>query len=273
MTICISSVCTHNDKQIFVIATDHMIDVGIGQFEHDIKKHKKINGKNIAMLAGNALFFNELLANIKINESFSTIKNNIFDNFTKLKKDYIKKNLLDKFGLSENEIKDIVKGNIANNFIGKLIEQIAKFELKTGILLVGFENNDPQIAEINENGFADFSDIHFHAIGSGSMQAINTLLFQKQSACNSLKTTIYNVYKAKRNAEVSSGVGRETDMLILTDSGCYDLVEEDLNALSEIYDTELKVGKESPDLDKLKLFNEGKLKIKESNADSQKTKK
>lgn len=41
MTICIASVCEFKDREIFVIATDHMIDVGIGQFEHDIKKHKK----------------------------------------------------------------------------------------------------------------------------------------------------------------------------------------------------------------------------------------
>ena len=255
MTICIASVCIHNNKEVFVIATDHMIDVGIGQFEHDIKKHKKLNGKNIAMLSGNSLIFNDLVKDIKEDSPFKEIKEKIYSNFVALKKDWINKQLLSKFGLDENEIKEIIKSELKNQFVAKLIEQIAKFELKTGILLVGFEENKTQIAEIGENGYADFSDIHFHAIGSGQLQAVNTLLFQKQSKDNNLRTTIYNVFKAKSNAEVSSGVGIETDMLILTQDGCHDLTKEDLDTLSKIYKEEIQRGRNSIDLNNLKIMN------------------
>jgi len=90
MTICISCVCEDKGKDIVVIATDHMIDAGIGQFEHDIKKHKKINGKNIAMLSGSALLFNDLVMNLERKKKFEEIKKGIHENFNKIKKDMIK---------------------------------------------------------------------------------------------------------------------------------------------------------------------------------------
>lgn len=252
-----AAVCAHNDKELFIIATDHMINVTIGQFEHDIKKHKIIHDNNIAMLAGNALIFNELLMGIE-KGTFTEIKEKIFANFVSLRKNYVNKQLLSKFGLSENEIKELVKSAIPNPFIAKLIERIAKFDLNTSILLVGYENGAAQIAEIREHGFADFSDIHFHAIGSGQIQAANTLLFQKQSKSDSLKTTIYNVYKAKRNAEVSSGVGKETDMMVLTENGYFYLSQDDLKNLSGIYKEELQLGKNSGELNKLGILNNEK---------------
>lgn len=254
MTICISCVCEDEGKDIIVIATDHMIDVGIGQFEHDIQKHKKIHGKNIAMLSGSALLFNDLIMNLEEKKEFEEIKKGIYENFCNMRKNIVKEQLLDKFGLKEEEIKEIIKGEIKNPIIGKLIESISKFKLNTSILLVGFDNRLAKISEIQEEGFADYTDVHFHAIGSGQIQAINTLLFQKQLKKNSLKTTIYNVYKAKRNAEVSSGVGIETDMLILAEDGCLELSEGDINILREIYDNELKMGKNSEDLNKLNIF-------------------
>lgn len=256
MTICTAAVCTHTGKECFVISTDHMINVTIGQFEHDIKKYKKING-NIAMLAGNVLIFNELIANVG-EGTFTQIKEKIYENFVSLRRDYINKQLLNKFGLEETEVKNLVKTGIPNDLIRKLLESIARFEFGTSVLLVGYENGVAQIAEIKEHGFADLSDIHFHAIGSGAMQAVNTLLFQKQSKHDSLKTTIYNVYKAKRNAEVSSGVGKDTDMLILTQSSCHELGQDDLETLAKVYADELQVGKNSDELSNLKIFKDKK---------------
>jgi len=256
MTICISCVCENKGKDIVVIATDHMIDVGIGQFEHDIKKYKKINEKNIVMLSGAALLFNDLVINLKGKIKFEEIKKRIHENFCNMRKKMIKEQLLDKFGLKEEEIKEVLKVNIQNQIIGKLIESIAKFKLNTSILLVGFDNGMAKISEIQEGGFSDFTDIHFHAIGSGQVQAINTLLFQKQLKKDSLKTTIYNVYKAKRNAEVSSGVGVETDMLLFSERSCLELTNEEINILKGIYDKELKTGKNSEDLNKLNIFKE-----------------
>jgi|TARA_Y100000310_G_scaffold83483_1_gene80156 hypothetical protein len=95
--------------------------------------------------------------------------------------------------------------------------------------------------------------MNFHAIGSGNLQAANTMLFQKHDKCEPLLGTIYNVYKAKRNAEVLEGVGKETELLILSLSGCNKLNEKDLNILETIYHEELNFGKNHQDLSKINL--------------------
>lgn len=253
MTICIAAICTHNKKKAIVFSTDHMIDVGIGQFEHDIKKHKKINEKTIAMLAGQALLFDDLIKSIPKGSSFSQIKTKILDNFSKIKTDCIKRELLSKYNLNFDDVKNFIVNPIQNPFVGKILDQITKFSLNTSILLVGFEDSRAQISEIQEYGMADFNDIHFHAIGSGHVQAINTLMFQKQLIEDDLSTTIYNVYKAKRNAEVCTGVGRDTDLLILTEKKCIKLKEEDVEILSKIYSDESQIGKTSKSLNNLKV--------------------
>jgi len=77
------------------------------------------------------------------------------------------------------------------------------------------------------------------------MQAENTLLFQRHSKKDKLSTTLYNVYKAKRNSEVSVGVGKETDIKVMTQNDILSIDEENLNKLSQIYDNEIKSGKEN----------------------------
>ena len=258
MTICIAAVCCHKKKDTFVISTDHMIDVGIGQFEHDIKKYKVIKNKNswaIAMLSGNALLFNELLENVKGKNTFLSMKNQIFNNFRGLKRKWIQRQLLDDFGLKEKDIKKVIQEELKNQFIGKLVEKIAKSSLKTQILFVGFDNGKAKIAEIYEDGHADFSDIHFRAIGSGYIQAINTLLFQKQIYTECLSKTIYNVYKAKRNAEVVAGVGKDTDILVFKDKEYWELEKSDIALLSSVYEKELNFSKNAKELNNLKIIN------------------
>ena len=249
MTVCLAAVCTIDEKEAFVLASDHMVDVGFGQFEHDIKKYKKINNKTIAMIAGNPLIFDELIDMTAENPDkkkltkFDEIKEKIFENFQKVKKTHIANNILQAFDLTEQDIKEAVKSGDINPFMGKVIDSVAKAKLKTNILLIGFEGGHTKIAEVTENGFGDFGDIHTHAIGSGRMQAMNTLLFQQQSKDDDINTTIYNVYKAKRNAEVSVGVGKETDIMILTQSGTIKISDDKEKTLAKIYEQELKFGK------------------------------
>ena len=129
---------------------------------------------------------------------------------------------------------------------------MSNFKLGTTILLIGFRNELAVLSEINEGGIFDFRDINFHTIGSGSVQASNTLLFQKHSKSDNLSRTIYNVYKSKRNAEVMQGVGKETDILILTETdGVKRISDENINILKDIYESELRFGKDNSNLKKI----------------------
>jgi hypothetical protein len=246
MTICIAAIGQDSkSKEFIVFATDHMIsNPAIGQFERKTGKYKKLNENTVAMLSGNPLLFDNLIINCKKKKcSFDEIKNTIHSNMKQTKDEIIQKQILDIFKIDYGFLKEILKGAIQNQYANSIIETISKFTLNTTILLIGFTNGEAQIVEINEHQISELRDINFSAIGSGGAQAINTLLFQKQSREDALSVTLYNVYKAKRNAEVSIGVGKETDIMILTQKNIIEINEEKEKVLSEVYNEELKFGK------------------------------
>lgn len=250
MTVCIAAICTENGKENIVLATDHMISTGLGQFEHSINKYKQINNNTVGMIAGNALLFDYLMDLKCYNSNFKEIEGAISKKFKEKRKELIKNNILDIFGIDENFIINALNASSHNQFVQEILLKIAKTKLETAILLVGIDGGIAKISEISDGGTLDYRSINFHAIGSGSPQAMNTLLFQRHSKKDNLTTTVYNVYKAKKNAEVSNGVGKETELAVLGDE-LNPLSKEDLLILQKIYEDELKYGKGHNDLKNL----------------------
>lgn len=245
MTICIAAFGKdENNTEAIVFATDHMISLPtIGQFEMPVEKYKKITDNAIAMLAGESLLFNDIIEQCKNNCSFDQMKEKIRQKMFDIREERIQKQLLDTYKMTYVNVLDLLKNPLHNPYSMNIMEFISKYTLNTMILLVGFKNNQAQIVEITESKVTEGRDIGFDAIGSGGMQAMNTLLFQKHSRNDSLSTTIYDVYKAKRNAEVAVGVGKETEIMILRESGLEKIDEDRVKILSQIYDEELKFGK------------------------------
>lgn len=253
MTICIATIGTcseFDNKEAIIFATDHMITLeNIGQFEHSIEKYRKINETTIAMLSGQALLFKDILKEVDTKKSLEKIKDTIQKNMKNIRDKRLKNVIFDKFKIDFDYLKTLLPVPQHNDLICEILDIIKKFDLKTSIILLGFVNNKAQIIEINETQAINTRDINFDAIGSGGIQAINTLLFQRHSKSNSLETTIYNTYKAKRNAEVSVGVGKETDLLVLVSDGTlYRIGEKQINILKDIYTNEMKFGKENKQL-------------------------
>lgn len=104
---------------------------------------------------------------------------------------------------------------------------------------MGFDDGVAKICEISDSGLLNFDKINFHTIGSESIQAQNTLLFQHHSRQDDLKTTLYNVYKAKKNSEVIPGVGIKTDMGYINKKDINMIDKYNINILDEVYEHEL----------------------------------
>ena len=253
MTICIAAIAKQDGNEYIIFSTDHMVSTAIGQFEHSMIKYKEINKNTVAMLAGNPLIFDDLVKVEGKDLSYTQIQNGIFDNFKKKRKEIIRNEIFDVYGIDQKFFVEALTKQIPNAHINNILEQVSEFTLKTGILLIGFDNSIARISEITENGVSDFRDMNFHAIGSGNMQAVNTMLFQKHDKRETLLGTVYNVYKSKRNAEVLEGVGKETELLILGLDGCNKLGENDLKTLDKIYGNELNFGKKHKDLQKISI--------------------
>jgi len=253
MTICISAICTEQEEEHIVFAVDHMITTPNGEFEHAIKKYKEINKNTVGMLAGQALLMDFFMDLDNFDSDYETIQNTIENKFKEKRLDIIQKTVLDHYLVDVNFVRQNLTEEIKNPFIEKIFKHITNTTLDTAILLIGFCGDSAQISEIGEGGSYKLNDINFHAIGSGADQARNTLLFQKHSSEDNLATTLYNVYKAKKNAEVKQGVGRETEIGYLNKKGMKLLNQENINILDDIYYIELNCGKEHKKLNELNL--------------------
>jgi hypothetical protein len=252
MTICIAAIAKENDREYIIFSTDHMVTTNLGQFEHSIVKYSKLNKNTVAMLAGEALLFDDLVKLKHEEIIYPQIKIQIFENFKKKRKEIIENEIFNIFGIDQQFFIDSLRQEIPNP-LNSILEKVAEFRLQTQVLLIGFDNSLAQISNIEENGVVDLRLMNFHAIGSGASQAVNTLLFQKHSKNDPVLTAVYNVYKAKKNAEVSEGVGKETEILILNEDGIKQLTNNDIDILNNIYTKELQYGKSNEELQKINV--------------------
>jgi hypothetical protein len=84
MTSCIAAIgrCTDIGKgcEAIVFATDHMITIPIGAFEHSIEKYRRIGSTNVAMLSGEALLFDDVLKDVTEKDDFDGMAQKIHQN-------------------------------------------------------------------------------------------------------------------------------------------------------------------------------------------------
>lgn len=252
MTICIALICKcdgilgyEENSEVIVFATDHMITLPeVGEFEHTIEKCRKVNHNTIAMLSGEALLFDDVLDGTNNLQDFDGIRDKIHENMNSLRNQRIESYLLDRFNIRFEDLGNYMQLPQHNNILERIMNEISNVHLKTSVLLAGYKNNRAEIVEINEITYINTRDINFNAIGSGGTQAINTLLFQSHTKDDNLRTALYNVFKAKKNSEVASGVGRETVIGIMFEDGhIYELTNENILVLNDIYIKETSFGK------------------------------
>jgi len=266
LTICIAAIGKDKDDEVIVFATDHMVSIYMGEehgywkFEHSITKYKNINKNVIAMFAGNPLVVEDLLKDTRNCKTYSDIKDQIFKNFKNLRDNQLKQGFFEILGIDRDFMKENLGKEISNEYIKRILDVYFNFSVGSSILLIGFEEIDNKqqamIADITEGRSTDFGEMTFHAIGTGSAQAVNTLYFQSHKRDDPVLTTIYDVFKAKKFAEVCEGVGQKTDLGILRIDGktMIDPKEfEEKGILKSVYDKEMKQARAHKNLKLLKL--------------------
>lgn len=252
MTICIASICDTENGEAIVLGSDKMITLdNLGSFEHPIQKFEEIDNNKALMISGTPQIFKKVLDNVELDETeFGQACEDIHERMKNIKDQKMKRQLIDPLNLEEGEVGKILFQEPTNPWIQEIQEAIAKHSLNTEFLLTGFDDQGKaQIANITEANITHMRHINYSVIGSGSTQAINTLLFQEHSKNTGLKTALYNVFKAKKNAEAQRGVGKKTDLAILhPEQGIIKMGEEDLKELEGIYQEELEYGKKHENL-------------------------
>ena len=148
----------------------------------------------------------------------------------------------------------------ARRWIGRELDDelvaLGQFHLGVDLLLAGCDGYSCHIYHLTHPGsLTAFDKLGYNAIGTGAIHAMVALHLGEQSPKASLAATLHAVYDAKLAAEVSPGVGRETEMAVLSAEGVWRCPDAFIEGLMKIRDASILESK--PDLEKVQnLYDE-----------------
>jgi len=116
-----------------------------------------------------------------------------------------------------------------------LDERVQNFNFGVEIIVAGVDSAGAHIFGIMNPGQSlPYDRVGYHAIGSGMSHAILSLVNAGQFWGKSVNETVFNVYRAKRQAELAPGVGSSIEMRIISQNGIIALNDEDFSRLEKM---------------------------------------
>ena len=242
MTVCIAASC--DSGRAVVVASDRMLSAPFltVEFDHQDAKIDQVGANCVALSAGDALCVEDVLigglgaASQLQNPPIATLAEHIKQQFCQVRKQRINDFILGPRGLNF----DVFYGGAINTIprdLAMLIDNnIQSFKLGTTILLGGVDNSGSHINCISDPGtMACFDRVGYHAIGIGERHGLLKLVSLGQHPSQTTNETVFNVYSAKRVAELAPGVGQATSMRIVRRDGTDTVDQSLLDELAPLY--------------------------------------
>lgn len=252
MTICIGAIC--DDGKACVVAADREITVpAINlEFEHGDKKIEDVVSGCVVMSSGDALLASQIIERTRSTLGGSSHKvekvaERLRDVHMAVHLERAEHVILHPRGFTLKEFKEHGGTQVPAQAYLNIDQLLFNFGLgAVEFLVVGLDSTGAHIFRIHYDGVAggdwmEWCDrLGYRAIGSGSSHASISLALEGQHRKLSVAETLYNIYSAKRNSEVAPGVGKATDVVILT-AGKVDPVSDDrIKKLADVREKHLK---------------------------------
>ncbi len=246
MTICIGALCSYpnvHPSKALVIASDRMVTFGgITQFEHEVSKIIEVTDKIVIMTAGDALKGSRLARDIMthIPAGSPTVKG-VADasalRYTELRKEQIEAQIFTPRGISMQDFYQGLQQRILPQLVGAIDDQVATFDYTLDLLIAGVDEAGAHLySVVNPGGsISDFAPIGYHAVGSGALHALQSMIGFKHMGARELPETLLTVYASKRRAEIAPGVGADTDIAIIHNGGITYIDKAVLTQLEALY--------------------------------------
>lgn len=264
MTICIAAIC-ENGKHI-VVAADRMFTIQAPlniEFEPKISKMQKMASGCLALPSGPALYADELLKRIlrqlhsNTGASVRQVCEMVANGYAQFRDEkHEETNLLPLLGRDFKIFRE--RGGFIPNYLQTqpgIYQQVVitqqQFNLNLDVMIAGIDNTECHIGAITHPGTLYFFDkLGYNAIGSGAVHAATKFHLGGQTPGASLEATLYAVYDAKRASEVAPGVGRETELAVISNGDIWPCPPELLQELKTIHEEAIK--KSEPKLEGLR---------------------
>ena len=225
MTVCIAAIC--DGGKSIVAASDRMITslwLSI-EFPHRQPKINSISENCIVLSAGNAVAHTKVIEKAHkyleeaTNPNIDEISNCLGRAYQDSRRRLVESIVFTPRGLSFETFYSRLNQELSPDLVQMLDSDVQRINLGLELIIAGVDNKGAHIHGIREPGIVDCYDaIGFHVIGSGLPHALVMLAFQHNMDDN-VKDMIKHVHKVKKKSEIAPGVGKETDMVAITQSG------------------------------------------------------
>jgi hypothetical protein len=271
MTVCIGALCQAGKAAI--VASDRMVTSHYPpvEFEHTEPKIKQLYGSCVMMSSGFALRPGEIINKLQAvllqsgsNKTVEFIANTTKDIYIRTRCATAEEYILKPRGYSLEYYVQNGARLLSASLYNSIDHELLTFNYGLELLIVGKDTGGTHIYTVSNPGISFCYDtLGFHAIGIGNLHALQVFIANRYSINQSIEECISIIYAAKKSSEVAPGVGRETDIWLILESGKIVILDETtLDELSNIFNKVRKpptdIIKESGDL--LKKFMEEKQK-------------
>lgn len=243
MTICMGAVCQDGGGAAVVVASDRMVTwASLTEFEHRVPKVRSIGAAAVALIAGDALTGTRMAEEVAAEKAGQALSVEQFadalaDRYVAVRMECVEADLLKARGLNLQTFYQMHQ-QLLPQITGGIDQEMAQYNLGVELLVAGVDVSGGHVFTIhNPGGRHLHHDVIGHAaIGSGWIHAIQSMIGFHHASMQPLLDTIFRVYVSKRRAELAPGVGRETDLMIVTQAGPERLTEDAIAQLSGLYD-------------------------------------
>ena len=247
MTVCIAATC--GDGRALVVASDRMLSAPFLtlEFDHADAKIDRIGNSCVALTAGDALSVHDVLAGgfgiatQLIDPQVEFIAEQIKNRFVVVRKRRIDDIILGPRGFDFDSFYAVGIKSLPGDLAMLIDSQIQQHQLGSSLILAGVDATGAHIYAIGDPGATQcFDRLGYHSIGSGHRHALLTLVSRQQHKSTDVHTTIFNVFTAKRSAELAPGVGAATEMRVITKEGVVSLTADKIARLETIFREDVK---------------------------------
>lgn len=253
MTVCIGAIC--DDGKAIVVAADRMMTYGPPmslQVEMAVKKIVPVSDSCVILFSGAVPDGEEVINRTKIKMTghhltVSEIANFAAASYQEVKNARVESTILKPMlGVGFPGFATIIGQSASSQILQQIVGMVMQHNLQLELLVAGVDDAQAHLfAVVNPGHSLGFDTVGCSAIGSGGLHANVRLALGKQGAAVSTAETIYNVYEAKAAAESAPGVGKLTDIAIVTKGKVKFLDENALTELSGLRHVAPKLGKDT----------------------------
>ncbi len=218
MTLCIAAICNNppgSSSKGLVFCTDAQFSQGGASAEFSIKWQWIMHPRWLALMAGNVAGSKHLIQDLKASlqdkpldheTAFNDIEKAVERYAEKRIENYIRRTL----GVAPSEFFTSVEPNLTETLKYEMLNYMAHppEDEHCWLTIAGFADKRPRLFLVNPD-FSVREETNFSIIGSGADFARPALLRLHQHEGRSQGVTIYNVFEAKRLAEINPDVGKQ----------------------------------------------------------------